>query len=144
MREGQKRDFARQLRAAMTDAESRLWQRLRRRQMAGVRFRRQFPLGPYIVDFISLERRLIIEVDGGQHAPCVDAGRDDYLRSQGFTLLSFWNNEVLVQIEGVCDVIFRHLSEERPHPGLPPQAGEGDKPRAREADTLLVGTGDGL
>ena len=64
MREGQKRDFARQLRAAMTDAESRLWRRIRRRQMAGVRFRRQFPMGRYIVDFISLERRLIIEVSG--------------------------------------------------------------------------------
>jgi very-short-patch-repair endonuclease len=129
MREGQKRDFARQLRAAMTDAESRLWRRLRRRQLAGVRFRRQFPMGRFIVDFISLERRLIIEVDGGQHSLSIDASRDDYLRSQGFTLLRFWNNEVLAQIEGVCEVIFRHLCEKPPHPNLPPQAGEGAKGR---------------
>ena len=130
MREGQKRDFARQLRAAMTDAESRLWGRLRRRQIAGGRFRRQFPLGPYIVDFISLERRLIIEVDGGQHSPDVDSSRDAYLRGRGFAILRFWNNEVLGHMEGVCDVIFRHLNEERPHPSLPPQAGEGVEGRS--------------
>ena len=130
MREGQKRDFARQLRAAMTDAESRLWQRLRRRQMAGVRFRRQFPMGRYIVDFISLERRLIIEVDGGQHSPDVDSSREACLRGRGFAILRFWNNEVLGHMEGVCEVIFRHLNEERPHPSLPPQAGEGAKGRS--------------
>jgi very-short-patch-repair endonuclease len=84
----------------------------------------------YIVDFISLERRLIIEVDGGQHSPDVDSSRDACLRGRGFAILRFWNNEVLCHMEGVCDVIFRYLNEERPHPSLPPQAGEGAKGRS--------------
>ena len=130
MREGQKRDFARHLRGSTTDAESRLWQRLRRRQIGGFRFRRQVPIGPYIVDFACLENRLIVEVDGGQHSPDVDSSRDACLSGRGFAILRFWNNEVLGHMEGVCDVIFRHLNEERPHPSLPPPAGEGAKGRS--------------
>ena len=128
MRDGQKRDFARKLRTAMTDAESRLWRQLRCRQLAGVRFRRQVPIGPYIADFVCLERQLVIEVDGGQHAPHIDADRDRYFRDREFDVLHFWNNDVLGNTEGVCEVILRHLGDTHPHPGLPPQAGEGDKP----------------
>lgn len=81
------------------------------------------------MDFACLEKRLVIEIDGGQHCESVaDGCRDDYLRTRGFHVLRFWNNEVMVNIEGVCDVILRQLIDPHPHPGLPPQAGEGDKP----------------
>ena len=128
MREGQKRDAARGLRRNMTDAEQKLWRHLRHRQLAGHRFRRQCPIGPYIVDFVCLERRLVVEVDGGQHAGSArDLRRDGWLGAQGFLVLRFWNNEVLEQIEGVCDMILESLSKP-PHSGLPPQAGDGDMP----------------
>ena len=129
MREGQKRDFARQLRGSLTDAERRLWRHLRRRQIAGARFRRQYPIGIYIADFVCLERRLVIEVDGSQHhASTADLHRDACLRDNGFVVVRFWNNEVMVNIEGVCEVILGHLIDTHPHPGLPPQAGEGEPP----------------
>jgi very-short-patch-repair endonuclease len=85
------------LRENATDAERKLWHLLRRKQVAGLRFRRQYPLGPYIVDFVCLPARLIIEVDGGQHADHVerDTMRTAWLESQGFRVIRFWNNEVL-------------------------------------------------
>lgn len=109
---------ARELRKNLTDAERKLWAQLRLRQVEGHRFRRQRPVGPYIVDFICLEQRLIIEVDGGQHAERTskDAKRDAWLRSQGYRVLRFWNNEVLSQTEGVLHVIIEALGEE----GRPP------------------------
>lgn len=85
---------ARELRKSMTDAERKLWRGLRLRQMHGHKFRRQFPLGCYIVDFVCLEARLIIEVDGGQHADeeYGDAKRDAWLTEQNFRVLRYWNN----------------------------------------------------
>jgi very-short-patch-repair endonuclease len=128
MRNARKIRFARQLRAAMTDAEQALWRRLRRKQIAGCRFRRQHPVGPYIADFACLERGLLIEVDGGQHQDCTgDARRYAWLRARGFTVLRFWNNDVLQDPDSVCEAILLHLCDPRPHPGLPPQAGEGDQ-----------------
>ena len=130
MREGQKRDFARQLRSAMTDAERRLWQQLRRHQLADFRFRRQHPIGPYIADFVCLSARLVIEIDGGQHnEPAADMARDASLQARGFEVLHFWNNDVLSNTEGVCDVILRHLIDTYPHANLPPHAEEGAKGR---------------
>jgi very-short-patch-repair endonuclease len=100
---------ARELRAAMTDAERALWRVLRQRQL-GARFRRQAPIGPYIVDFASLERKLVIEVDGGQHAESEsDAERDVWLRERGFRVLRFWNHEVLTNPVGVAAVILEAL-----------------------------------
>ena len=128
MRKGQKRDRARELRRDMTLAERRLWSILKGRQLDGHRFRRQCPLGPYIVDFACLEAGVLIEVDGGQHMGSqTDAIRDRYLRSRSFHVLRFWNNEVMANLEGVRDVIGRCLAERCPHPSLPPQAGEGAK-----------------
>jgi very-short-patch-repair endonuclease len=125
MRKGQKRDFARALRRNMTDAETALWQRLRRRQLQGHRFRRQCPIGPWIADFACLERRLVVEVDGGQHAGSQrDADREAWLHRQGFVVLRFWNNEVLEHIEGVCDMILDSLSK-HPCPDAASHAGEG-------------------
>lgn len=101
---------ARQLRRASTDTERALWRLLRDRRLGGAKFRRQQPLGPYIVDFVCLAARLVVEADGGQHAGCAsDAVRDAWLASQGFRVLRFWNNEVLRNAEGVlltiCDAL---------------------------------------
>ena len=93
---------ARQLRKNMTEAERALWRLLRQRQINGLRFRRQVPIDHYIVDFACLEARLVIEVDGGQHFESQsDMKRDAYLRSQGFRVLRFWNNDVLSNPDGV-------------------------------------------
>ncbi|MBK8752832.1 MAG: endonuclease domain-containing protein [Candidatus Competibacteraceae bacterium] len=108
---------ARELRSNMTNAERHLWKHLRQRQIAGYRFRRQMPMGSYIVDFICLERRLIIEIDGSQHQEqqVYDARRDQWLAEQEFQVLRFWNNEVLNQTEGVLMRILEVL-ERTPHP----------------------------
>jgi len=109
---------ARELRGNPTEAEKRLWSTLRLKRIDGHRFRRQVPIGPYVVDFACLARRLIIEVDGGQHAGRVtqDDARTAWLERQGFHVLRFWNNEVLGNIEGVFDVISAHLASEVPPP----------------------------
>jgi adenine-specific DNA-methyltransferase len=103
---------ARELRTAMTDAEVRLWCRLRAGQMAGHRFRRQYPIGPYIVDFVCLEARLVIEVDGGQHSE--QTGYDDrrtaWLEERGFRVLRLWNHYVLEENDGVWETIVQALS----------------------------------
>jgi very-short-patch-repair endonuclease len=100
---------ARELRRNLTDAESLLWRELRRRVL-GAKFRRQVPIGTYIVDFACLQRKLIIEVDGGQHLEsAVDAERDRWLRAQGFRVLRFWNNQVFLNLQGVLETIAGHL-----------------------------------
>ncbi len=98
---------ARRLRKHLTDAEQRLWQELKRRQLAGVKLRRQQPIGPFVVDFVSFECRVIIEVDGGQHAEQVhyDQDRTRWLEAQGYRVLRFWNNEVLSHTEAVAQAI---------------------------------------
>ena len=111
---GMSRERARGLRKNPTDAERALWKHLRLRQLEGHRFRRQQPLGPYIVDFVCFEKKVIIEVDGGQHAEQVvsDAERTACLEAQGFRLLRFWNHDVLRDIEAVKEVIRGVLSRE--------------------------------
>ncbi|HET6907192.1 MAG TPA: DUF559 domain-containing protein [Rhodanobacteraceae bacterium] len=117
MREGAKKLFARKLRREMTDAERRLWTHLRRQQLAGFRFRRQFPVGPYIVDFMCLEAKLVIEIDGGQHLESAsDAVRSEWLEEQGLHVLRFWNHDVLMRTKEVLAVIFEALGSVRPHP----------------------------
>lgn len=103
---------ARELRKNSTDAERFLWQHLRLRQINGDRFRRQRPVGPYILDFVCLEKRVAIEVDGGQHSEAVsrDRQRDEWLRKQGLVVLRFWNHEVLTQIDVVKEVIWQALT----------------------------------
>jgi very-short-patch-repair endonuclease len=97
----------------MTDAELRLWMRLRCEQIDGYRFRRQLPMGPHIVDFVCLKARLVIEVDGGQHAEIrqQDEGRTAWLASRGFKVLRFWNNDVLEETDGVVQTIRAALAE---------------------------------
>ena len=111
-------DRARQLRSQSTDAERLLWAWLRRRA-AGPKFRRQQPIGSYIVDFVSFESRLIVEVDGGQHAldTAYDSARTAWLESQGYRVLRFWDNEVLKEIDAVADAIWQALvGETTPSP----------------------------
>jgi len=100
--------LARKLRSTPTDAEIRLWSRLRRKQLAGFRFRRQHPLGPYVVDFFCAAAKLIVEVDGGQHANDGDA-RTRWLEARGYRVIRFWNNEVLANTEGVLCAILGTL-----------------------------------
>ena len=101
---------AQMLRKRMTDAERRLWSKLRMRQVEGFRFRRQAPVGPYVVDFICLELKLIVEVDGGQHAvPQADAKRTVWLESEGYRVIRFWNNDVLKNTEAVLQTLYDTL-----------------------------------
>jgi len=105
------RRYARELRRNMTKAERRLWRRLRGGQL-GVKFRRQQPIGRYIVDFVCLERRLVVEVDGGQHDGSeYDRERDEWLEREGYRVVRFWDNEVMKEIEGVMEEIARVLRE---------------------------------
>ena len=122
--------FAKKLRKNMTDAERLLWRHLRNRELGGYKFRRQRPIGPYIVDFVCLEKKLVVEVDGGQHAGQVelDSKRSDYLKEKGYRVLRFWNNEVLQATESVLTVILSSLDgsvalsyPHPPHPGHLPE-----------------------
>ena len=126
---------SRELRAAMTDAERKLWSCLSARKVAGVRFNRQFPIGPFIGDFVSRSAKLVVEVDRGQHATSAqdDAARTRYMEAQGFRVIRFWNNDVLANIEGVVAEIERALAD-RPSPD-PSRKREGNLagPRARPA-----------
>ena len=102
---------ARELRKNPTEAERKLWKHLRLHQIGGYKFRRQQPLGQYILDFVCLEKRLIVELDGGQHSEQIvyDSERTEWLEAQGFRVLRFWNNEVLKEIEVVKEVIAEAL-----------------------------------
>ncbi|WP_441243220.1 endonuclease domain-containing protein [Tardiphaga sp. 768_D3_N2_1] len=103
---------SRELRANSTDAETKLWNRLRNRRIAGCKFTRQEPIGRYICDFVCREKMIVIEVDGGQHLESKrDELRDAYLREQGYRVLRFWNNDVLANIEGVLVSIEAALRE---------------------------------
>ena len=124
-RAGVLRDRAKQMRSKPTEAEHRLWQLLRAKRLAGYKFKRQLPIDDYIVDFACVQKRLIVEADGSQHLENgYDTDRDAYLRSQGFTVLRFWNNDIFTNEDGVLTSILTAL--ERPlSPTPPPQRGEG-------------------
>ena len=105
--------FARELRKNMTPQERKLWGILRNRQVKNSTFKRQYPIGEYIVDFVCREKWLIIEVDGGQHnspeAIEYDRQRSEYLQSRGFKVLRFWNNDIDNNIDGVYRIIIQNL-----------------------------------
>jgi very-short-patch-repair endonuclease len=105
------------LRGAATDAEAALWFRIRSRRLNACKFVRQEPIGPYTVDFVCRERRVVVEVDGGQHADNRhDVIRDKWLADHNYRVLRFWNNEVLGNVAGVLEVIATALVEAPPHP----------------------------
>ena len=119
----------RNLRKTMTDAERLLWQALRGRQMAGYKFRRQHPFDDFILDFVCMGMKLVVEVDGGQHGGQMeaDAARTDKLAKAGFRVLRFWNNEVFGNLEAVKEkiwMVLREIDETHPHPN-PLLEGEG-------------------
>ncbi len=125
---------AKSLRTSMTDAERRLWYRLRAHRLQGIKFKRQAVIGRYIADFVCFESKLVIEVDGGQHEGKVsDIERDRWLAQQGFRVMRFWNNEVLHNTDAVISRILEVIGDPvGPSPGTPlrgappsPTRGEG-------------------
>jgi very-short-patch-repair endonuclease len=125
MREDEKIGIARNLRQRQTDAERALWRLLKNRTLLGAKFRRQHAIGLYVVDFVCLNAKLIIELNGGQHAlnEEADGKRTIELNRLGFQVLRIWNNDMLTNPEGVLRVIEQSLRS--PHPNPLPQAGEG-------------------
>jgi very-short-patch-repair endonuclease len=122
----EQREFARQLRHHMTESETRLWRHLRAHRLNGEKFRRQQPIGPYVVDFVHFGARLIVEADGGQHndAPR-DERRDAWLQAQGFKVMRFWNNEIMNNLEGVLVSVMAAVTEAPLSPGPSPARGAG-------------------
>ncbi|TAN42236.1 MAG: endonuclease domain-containing protein [Nitrospirae bacterium] len=118
--------LAKGLRKRSTDLELLLWSRLRAGRFEGMRFRRQHPIGKYIADFVCLEKRLIIELDGGQHAlpdeTLKDGQRDAWLEKEGYTVIRFWDNEVFTNTSGVLETIRERLHR-TPSPQSPPLKG---------------------
>ncbi len=104
---------SRELRSNATPAERALWARLRNRQLGGTRFNRQVPIGPFICDFVARTPKLVIELDGGQHAvnTLEDARRTRFLEHEGYVVLRFWNNDVLWRVEGVLELILSRLAD---------------------------------
>ena len=124
---------ARELRRNQTAAERKLWKSLRLMKPDGFHFRRQAPIGDFVVDFACITSRLVIEIDGGQHnlelGRTSDATRDERLRRRGFTVLRFWNNDVMANPESVMEVVRRTLARDTPTP--PRLASLADPPRGR-------------
>jgi very-short-patch-repair endonuclease len=120
---------AKSLRSNQTDTEQKLWYHLRAHRFMGRKFKRQKPIGRYVVDFVCVEEKLIIELDGGQHAENVeyDRVRDSWLRSEGYTVLRFWNNEMMNEMEGVLERIRLALIQETLSPSPSPVSGRGEE-----------------
>jgi very-short-patch-repair endonuclease len=134
LRSGCNAEHVKNLRSRMTDAEWRLWYHLRANRFLGLKFRRQVPMGPYTVDFLCERARLIVEVDGGQHADRIegDTVRTAWLEAQGYSVIRFWNNDVLGNTNGVLEAIATALGYPLPDP-LP-----------RERETLMNPLPDSL
>ncbi len=120
-------DLAKELRKRSTDTERLLWKHLRTKQFEGLKFKRQQPVGKYIVDFICFEKKIIIELDGGQHTQPSetqkDKERDIWFEAQGYKVLRFWDNEVFMNTRGVLEFIKAYLQEHPPLDPLPSREG---------------------
>jgi very-short-patch-repair endonuclease len=112
--------YSRRLRREMTDAELKLWKVLRGRGLEGLKFRRQHPIPPYIADFCCVDKKLIVELDGSQHTARSDTVRTRILRSLGWTILRFWDHDVLMAIEAVVEGIWKAARGPDPHPNPSP------------------------
>jgi very-short-patch-repair endonuclease len=118
--------FAKALRTNQTDAELKVWQALRASRLMNYKFKRQVPIGDFIVDFVCFEKKLMIEIDGGQHLDSKkDLARDAKLNVQGYQVLRFWNNEIIQNFDGVLSVISQHLQMATPLPNPLPQGERG-------------------
>ncbi|MBZ9861450.1 endonuclease domain-containing protein [Mesorhizobium sp. CA12] len=112
-----KRNFARSMRRESTDAEDRLWQELRGRRLDNIKFRRQVPIGRFVADFLCAEAKLVVEIGGSQHAESRhDQERDAELKFRGFRVLRFWNDDVLKDLDAVCDTIIAYVRDESLQP----------------------------
>jgi very-short-patch-repair endonuclease len=130
------RDFARLLRTNATDAERQLWRILRCRQLKGFKFHRQAAIGKFVVDFVCFDRKLIIELDGGQHNEAIiknyDMARTGWLESQEFRVIRFWNYDIFESEDSVAELIWKALVEaestlaQPPSPALPTEGRESD------------------
>lgn len=127
-------EFARKLRQEQTDAEKWMWYVLRNRRLGGFKFRRQYPVGPYVLDFLCFDKKLAVELDGGQHNMPDQRARDEarsrFIAEQGIRVLRFWNHDVLQDTEVVLQVIWESLHEGSgfsPSPPAPLPQGEGGK-----------------
>jgi len=120
------KQLSKNLRKNQTDAERKMWRHLKNRALAGHKFRRQCSIGPYIVDFVCLEKMVVVEIDGGQHAVQIqkDAYRTERLESRGFMVMRFWNHEVLADTDSVLNIILTALINSPSSPALLPE-GEG-------------------
>jgi very-short-patch-repair endonuclease len=136
---------ARRLRRRATDAERRLWSRLRAQAFHGLKFRRQHPIGRYVVDFACLERALVVELDGGQHSVAVDARRTAAIERHGFRILRFWNNQVLGNLDGVLRQLEQEIGKtNRPSPRpSPPSGARGPCGTASQQRPLAPSAGRG-
>lgn len=125
----EQRLYAKRLRSQLTDCERLLWRQLRNRQLAGMKFRRQHPCPPYVLDFYCAERMLAVELDGGQHYEETglekDRLRTDYLERKGLDVLRFSNLDVLQNLEGVLAEILRWVEARSPHPNPLPEGERG-------------------
>jgi very-short-patch-repair endonuclease len=133
-------ETARNLRRTSTDAERKLWQRLRAGQL-GVRFRRQHSVPPYVLDFYCDAAKLVIEIDGSQHSDEVDRARSEFLQRMGLQVVRFWNNQVLLQLDDVLEEILKTVAASAPHPN-PSPVGRGAK--SGQACNAPLPTGEGL
>jgi very-short-patch-repair endonuclease len=117
--------FAKHLRKKSTDTESVLWKQLRAKRFEGLKWRRQEPIGKYIVDFVCYEKRIIVECDGSQHLVQKDKDsiRDEWLRDRGYKILRFWDNEVLQNLDIVLETIWKVSSDHPPPHPLPSNGG---------------------
>jgi very-short-patch-repair endonuclease len=118
------RVFARDLRKLPTDAERKLWQCVRAGRLNGLKFRRQYPIPPCIVDFVCLDEWLIVELDGSQHSPQSDAARTRFLEQRGFTVVRFWDNDALLRTDAVLEAILNAIGDRTLTP-TPLPMGEG-------------------
>ena len=111
------RRYARAMRGEPTDAEAKLWHEIRDRRLDRIKFRRQAPIGSYIVDFVRLEAKLVVELDGGQHSESsYDERRDAELKARGFRVLRFWNDEILKDSDAVCDTLIAYVRDQTLQP----------------------------
>ena len=135
---GMYHELARELRKKMTDTERLLWSKLRGKQFGGFKFRKQAPIGRFIVDFVCFDRKVVVELDGGQHAVSVedDKKRSDWLNSQGFRVLRFWNHEVVEDADMVMEAIW--LALQMPPTLTLPHEGGGDSDRAQSSQNLAT------
>lgn len=114
--------LAKALRTNQTDAEIKIWQALRASRLLSYKFRRQVPMGDFIVDFVCFEKKLIVEIDGGQHLDSKsDLTRDAKLKAQGYRVLRFWNNEITENLDGALAIILQYLQMQPPLPNPLPQ-----------------------